>query len=184
MTAKTNTVLVTGGAGFIGSHLVEALLKRGYEVRVVDNFSTGRRQNLASCLGDIKLMRVDIRDFQRLKRAMRGVSRVFHLAAVSSVPLSVDDPMTTGEVNVTGTWNVLEAARLNGVKRVVFISSASVYGADTPVPFRESMRLRGSSPYAVSKLVGEQLCDLYWTLYGLETVSMRLFSVYGPRQNP
>ena len=177
-------VLVTGGAGFIGSHLVEALVRRGDEVVVLDNFSTGRRENLKPLLKQVRLARADVRDFDTVRRRMQGVSLVFHLAAVSSVPLSVDEPLDTFDANLRGTWNVLEAARLAGVRRVVFISSASVYGADCPVPFREDMPLKGSSPYATSKLVGEQLCDLYLRLYGLQTVALRLFSVYGPRQNP
>jgi UDP-glucose 4-epimerase len=176
--------LITGGAGFIGSHLVEGLLARGHKVRVFDNFSTGQRANLGSALGKIELIRGDVRNLGALGKAMRGVSLVYHLAAVSSVPQSVDDPLTTADVNVGGSWNLFEAARLAKVRRVVFISSASVYGASAAVPFRESARLRGSSPYAASKLIGEQLCGLYWDLYGIETVAMRLFSVFGPRQNP
>ena len=176
--------LVTGGAGFIGSHLVDGLVARGHNVRVFDNFSTGNRKNLASHLKKIEIVRGDIRQPAQLKRAFRGVSLAYHLAAVSSVTQSVDDPLTTADVNVGGSWNMFEAARNAGTKRVVFISSASVYGARATIPFRESARLRGSSPYAASKLIGEQLCGLYWDLYGLETVALRLFSVYGPRQNP
>lgn len=177
-------IVVTGGAGFIGSHLVKALVRGNNKVSVVDNFSTGRKENLQGVLKDIKLHRFDVRNFQALRKALQNVSCVFHLAAVSSVPLSVDDPLTTGEVNVTGTWNVLEASRLNKVKRVVFVSSASVYGTGLKIPFNETMNVRGTSPYASSKLIGEQLCDLYWNLYNLETVALRFFSVYGPRQNP
>ncbi len=179
-----NKVLVTGGAGFIGSHLVEALVKAGHKVTVLDNLSTGRRANLSAVAKKIRLTVGDIRNLKTLRKVSRNVSTVYHLAAISSVPQSVDDPITTGDINVSGTWNVLEAARLEKIKRVVFVSSASVYGTGTPMPFRESMRVRGSSPYAASKLIGEELCDLYLRLYGLETVALRLFSVYGPRQNP
>lgn len=179
-----SSVLVTGGAGFIGSHLVGALLKRGKEVRILDNFSTGFRHNLAGLGGSLQIRKGDIEEYAAVQRAMRDIDTVFHLAAVSSVPQSVDHPLPTARINVQGTWNVLEAARKAGVRRLVFISSASVYGAKTTVPFRESMPLRGSSPYATSKLLGEQLCDLYFRLYGLSTTCVRLFSVYGPRQNP
>ena len=176
--------LVTGGAGFIGSHLVDGLLAHGHNVRVFDNFSTGHKKNLSLHLKEIELVRGDVRNLAQINRAFRGVSLAYHLAAVSSVTQSVDDPLTTADVNVGGSWNVFEAARRADTKRVVFISSASVYGAKAAVPFRESARLRGSSPYAASKLIGEQLSGLYWDLYGLETVALRLFSVYGPRQNP
>jgi len=177
-------VLVTGGAGFIGSHLVDALIKRGRSVRVIDNFSTGRKENLKEHLNDVDLIKADICDFSAVKEAVDGVSAVYHLAAVSSVPMSVDNPLPTFESNLKGTWNVLEACRFAHVKRFVFTSSASVYGAADKIPFKESMLLLGSSPYAASKLIGEQMCDLYRRLYGLETVALRLFSVYGPRQNP
>ncbi|MEW5794821.1 MAG: NAD-dependent epimerase/dehydratase family protein [Candidatus Zixiibacteriota bacterium] len=177
-------VLVTGGAGFIGSHLVDALVGKGHEVTVFDNFSTGREENLSSSLSKVKVIREDILNLQALSQAATGTNLIYHLAAISSVPLSVDNPTETFQVNLIGTSNVLEAARRSGIKRVVFISSASVYGADAPVPFRETLPLEGSSPYATSKLIGEQLCNLYRRLYGLETVALRLFSVYGPRQNP
>lgn len=179
-----NCCLVTGGAGFIGSHLVKNLLERNYTVRVLDNFSTGRDENLAGCSGNLEVIRGDIRDAAKLEQVMRGVSLTYHLAAISSVPLSVDQPAPTFDVNLGGTCNVLEAARANRVKRFVFVSSASVYGAVARVPFRESMQLQGSSPYATSKLIGEQLCNLYMRLYGLEVVALRFFSVYGARQNP
>jgi nucleoside-diphosphate-sugar epimerase len=179
-----DTILVTGGAGFIGSHLVDDLVKRGHRVRVLDNFSTGKKENLAHSLRMVKVIRGDVRDPLAVRKAARGVKRIFHLAAVSSVPQSVADPGSTWDANVGGTLNVLEAARLNNVGRLVFISSASVYGAQKKIPFVESMSLSGSSPYATSKLVGEQFCELYGRLYGLETVALRLFSVYGPRQNP
>lgn len=176
-------VLVTGGAGFIGSHLVRALVSRGDSVRVIDNFNTGRKENLNGCLKDIRLIKGDIRDQATFKKAVRGVSHLFHLAAISSVPASVDNPVETFDVNVNAVWKLMETSRLAGVKRIIFVSSASVYGADSEIPFKETMRLRGSSPYATSKLIGEQLCDLYGNLYGLETVALRFFSVYGPCQN-
>jgi nucleoside-diphosphate-sugar epimerase len=177
-------ILVTGGAGFIGSHLVHGLVKSGKDIRVLDNFSSGRKENLAGIRKDIHLVKGDIRDRRTVERAFDGVSHVFHLAAIASIHQSVADPITTWDVNVSGAINMFDAARRFGVSRLVFISSASVYGSDTPVPFRELMPLRGSSPYASSKLMGEQLCDLYWRLYGLPTVALRFFSVYGPRQNP
>ncbi len=177
-------ILITGGAGFIGSHLARALVQGENEVVVFDNLSTGRKENLRDCPGRITLIEADIRNFERLKEASQEVTQLYHLAAISSVPLSVDDPRTTADVNVNGTWNVLEACRQNRVKRLIFVSSASVYGAATKVPFKESMSLQANSPYAASKLIGEQLCDLYRRLYGLETVCLRFFSVYGPRQNP
>lgn len=177
-------ILVTGGAGFIGSHLVGDLVHRGRRVRVLDNFSTGRRENLKEVSKKVEIMRGDVRVLPALLKAARGVDLIYHLAAVSSVPHSVDDPVSTWDANLGGTWNVLEAARRCGVARVVFISSASVYGAAKSIPFKETMPLAGTSPYATSKLLGEQLCDLYRRLYGLETVAVRLFSVYGPRQNP
>ncbi len=179
-----NNCLITGGAGFIGSHLVRELLARGCAVRVFDNFSTGKEENLAEIVERIEVIQGDVCDPNAVAAAMAGRSHVFHLAAISSVPQSVDQPLPTFDNNLGGTYNVLEAARHAGVERVVFISSASVYGAAARVPFRESMRLQGSSPYATSKLIGEQLCNLYYRLYGLEVVALRLFSVYGPRQNP
>ncbi|MCH9031875.1 MAG: GDP-mannose 4,6-dehydratase [candidate division Zixibacteria bacterium] len=181
---KPRIVLVTGGAGFIGSHLVDSLVKSGRKVRVYDNFSTGARGNLSNSLSRIDLIKGDIKNLKTLQKATKGVSEIYHLAAISSVLLSVEDPVSTWDSNITGTWNLLEAARREGVKRVVFASSASVYGALKKVPFVETAQLEGASPYATSKLLGEQFCSLYYRLYGLETVSLRFFSVYGPRQNP
>lgn len=178
------TYLVTGGAGFIGSHLVDTLLKKGGRVRVLDNFSTGKKENLAHCLRHITLVKGDIRDPGLVRKMVDGVEAVFHLAALSSVLQSIDDPASTWEINVAGTWNLLEAARSAKVKRFVFISSSSVYGESKAVPFREDMLLQGESPYAASKLIGEQMCGLYYRLYQVPTVSLRYFNVFGPRQNP
>lgn len=176
--------LVTGGGGFIGSHIAEALLKRGEAVRIVDNMATGRESNLAALAGRAEVLRADVRDREAMRAAVEGVEVVFHEAALASVPRSVADPATTLEVNVTGTQNVLLAARDAGVRRVVFASSSSVYG-DTPVlPKHEGMTPHPMSPYALHKLSAELLCGIFTRIYGLETVALRYFNVYGPRQDP
>ncbi|HXG05468.1 MAG TPA: NAD-dependent epimerase/dehydratase family protein [Candidatus Binatia bacterium] len=176
--------LVTGGAGFIGSHLVEELVRRGRHVRVLDDFSTGRRAYLAAVLTSVEILEDDILDPAALRRAMRGVERVFHQAALRSVPRSVEDPITTDRVNVEGTLQVLAAARRAGIRRVIYASSSSVYGASDGGPQREDDRPRPVSPYAVSKLAGEHYCRVFSRLYGLPTVSLRYFNVFGPRQDP
>ncbi|GIV76569.1 MAG: GDP-mannose 4,6-dehydratase [Litorilinea sp.] len=176
--------LVTGGAGFIGSHLVAALLAQGHQVRVLDNFSTGRRTNLAPYLDQIQLVEGDIRSYHVVAAAMANVDYVLHQAALPSVPRSVRDPITTNEVNVMGTLHVLHAAREAGVRRVVLASSSSVYGANPELPKQEAMCPQPRSPYAVSKLAAEQHGQLFWQLYGLETVALRYFNVFGPRQDP
>ena len=178
-------ILITGGAGFIGSHVVEALLKRGNKVRVIDNFSTGKRET-ARLLQDMgsELMEGDVRSYHIVREAMDGVDKVVHLAALPSVPRSVKDPITTNEVNVGGTLNVLDAARESGVCRVVFASSSSVYGANTDLPKNEKMVPQPISPYAVSKLAGEKYCQAFTRTYSLETISLRYFNVFGPRQDP
>lgn len=176
--------LVTGGAGFIGSHLVGALLGRGDEVRVLDDFSTGKRQNLEPFLDRIDLVEGDLRRLDDVRRAVAGVDFVLHQAALRSVPRSVDDPLPTNEVNVGGTLNLLQAARQAGVKRVVSASSSSVYGARDDFPLREDADTEPMSPYAVSKLAGEKYCKVFTRLYGLETVSLRYFNVFGPRMDP
>jgi UDP-glucose 4-epimerase len=177
-------VLVTGGAGFIGSHLVEALVARGQSVRVLDNLATGSIENLSPLLGRIELVEGDLRDAAACKEACSGIQTVFHLGALGSVPRSVDDPLTSNAVNVQGTLNVLQAARHAGVRRVVFSSSSSVYG-DTPMlPKHEGMRPNPQSPYAVTKLAGEEYCRAFYRTYGLETVALRYFNVFGPRQSP
>ncbi len=177
-------VLVTGGAGFIGSHLVEALLRRGERVRVFDNFSTGRHENVKHLHDDIELIEGDLRDFDAVRRAVAGVEVVFHQAALASVQRSVDDPMTTNAVNVTGTLHVLMAARDAGVRRVVFASSSSVYGDTPTLPKVETQAPQPLSPYAVSKLAGEQYCMAFSVVYGLPSIALRYFNVFGPRQDP
>jgi UDP-glucose 4-epimerase len=179
-----NTYLVTGGAGFIGSHLVETLLEEGAAVHVLDNFSTGLRQNLAPLLSQVKLFEGDVRDPALVRQAVEGVDYVLHHAAVASVPASIDDPLTAHECNATGTLNLLQACREAGVRRVVYASSSAVYGNPPVQPNHESMAPMPLSPYAVSKLSAEQYCQVYTQVYGLETVSLRYFNVFGPRQDP
>jgi len=176
--------LVTGGAGFIGSHLVGRLVKDGNQVRVIDNFITGKRQNLNNLAGKIELVECDILDLSKVRKAMEGVQYVFHQAALRSVPLSVDDPLSTNEVNSQGTLNVLMAARDEGVKRVIYASSSSVYGDAPELPKNERQACSPISPYAVSKLAGENYCIVFNRVYGLETISLRYFNVFGPRQDP
>ena len=180
----TDTYLVTGGAGFIGSNIVDELLARGQKVRVLDNFSTGLRTNLAHVENDIELVEGDIQSYERVHTAVKGVDYVVHLAALPSVPRSVQDPLTTHQVNTTGTLNVLLAARDSGVRRVVIASSSSVYGANPALPKREDLLLLPISPYGVSKLAAERYCMAFTQVYGLETVALRYFNVFGPRQNP
>lgn len=176
-------VLVTGGAGFIGSHLVEALLADGCDVRVMDNFFSGKRENLAAVMDDIRLTEADVRDLDACRRVCEGVTRVWHLAAVGSVPRSVADPLTTHESNLTGTLNMLVAARDAGVERFVFASSSSVYGANPQLPREENQHPMPMSPYANSKLAAETYVRQFSFLYGIETVALRYFNVYGPRQD-
>ena len=176
--------LVTGGAGFIGSHTVEALIGKGDHVRVLDNFSTGKRENLAPFVAHIDLSEGDVRNPSHCAKAMEGIEYVIHLAALHEVPLSVEQPLETHEVNVTGILNLLLAARDAQVKRFVYASSSAVYGDSPVLPRSEDMDpLPISSPYAVSKLAGEYYCRLFSNLYSLETVSLRYFNVYGPRQD-
>jgi nucleoside-diphosphate-sugar epimerase len=176
--------LVTGGAGFIGSNLVDALLDEGHEVRVLDNFSTGDRRNLLHVAGEIEIVEGDLRSFERTLTATRGCEIVFHQAALPSVPRSVQDPLTSSSVNVTGTLNVLLAARDTDVHRVVYASSSSVYGAIRFDVKREDMAVAPLSPYGVAKYAGEAYCASFHEVYGLETVSLRYFNVFGPRQSP
>ena len=176
--------LVTGGAGFIGSHLVGGLLKEDIKVRVLDNFSTGHLENLAGVKSDIELVRGDVREFQVVRGAMRGIDVAFHEAALCSVARSVDDPQTSNAVNVDGTLNVLCAARDEGVKRLVFAASSSVYGNNPALPKQETQTPAPASPYAVTKYTGELYCRVFWQVYKLETICLRYFNVFGPRQMP
>jgi nucleoside-diphosphate-sugar epimerase len=176
--------LVTGGAGFIGSNLVRRLLERGDEVRVLDNFSTGNRANLAEVWGDVELVEGDLRSYERVHNATRGVELVYHQGALPSVPRSVQDPLTTSAVNVEGTLNVLLAARDEGVRRVVAASSSSVYGNSGTLPRVETSTPDPVSPYGVAKLAAERYCVSFSRVYDLETVVLRYFNVFGPRQDP
>jgi nucleoside-diphosphate-sugar epimerase len=176
--------LVTGGGGFIGSHLVDRLLHDGNEVRVLDNFATGHRENLLGVDGEIELVEGDIQSYERVHNAVRGCELVFHLAALPSVPRSIQDPLTSTASNVTGTLNVLLAARDEDVRRIVFASSSSVYGPQREFPQREEAAARPISPYGVSKLAAEGYCRAFTRVYGLETVALRYFNVFGPRQDP
>jgi len=176
--------LVTGGAGFVGSHLVDRLVRDGWRVRVLDDFSSGRDENLETSHAAIELVRGDLRDAAALERAVAGAEVVFHQAAVPSVPRSVAEPLRTHEVNATGTLLVLEAARRAGVRRVVYAASSSAYGDTPELPKVETMPPRPRSPYALQKWTGEAYCRLYTELFGLETVSLRYFNVFGPRQDP
>jgi UDP-glucose 4-epimerase len=178
------TTLVTGGAGFIGSHLVRALLERGDRVRVIDNFSTGNRSNLSGLEDDIEVVEGELRSYERVHNAMRDIELVFHEGALPSVPRSVQDPLTTSAVNVEGTLNVLLAARDHGARRVVFASSSSVYGRQDSLPLVETARPDPISPYGVAKLAAERYCVSFSRVYPLETVALRYFNVFGPRQDP
>ncbi len=177
-------ILVTGGAGFIGSHIARSLAENGERVRVLDNLSSGRSDNLGGIAGEIEVIEGDLRDAEVVARAVDGCEVVYHQAAVPSVPRSVADPRTSLDAGITGTLNVLLAARDRGARRVVFASSSSIYG-DTPVmPKHEDMTPKPLSPYAISKLSAEQLCGVFTRLYGLETVALRYFNVFGPNQDP
>ena len=175
--------LVTGGAGFIGSHLVEELVRRGERVRVADSFITGKRENLAHISG-VELVEGDLADFAVAQRAVAGVEYVLHQAAIPSVPRSVQDPITSNRANIDASVNVLVAARDAGVKRLVYAGSSSAYGNTPTLPKVETMATAPLSPYALQKLVSEQYCQMFTQLYGLETVTIRYFNVFGPRQDP
>lgn len=181
-----SNVLVTGGAGFIGSNLTESLLERGHRVRIIDNFSTGKRENLVfdKKYFNFEVIEGDIRDLTVCQKAVKNIEYVFHQAALPSVQRSVEDPLTSNSINVKGTLNVLLAARDERAKRVIYASSSSIYG-DTPVlPKREEMPPNPLSPYALQKFIGEQYNQLFFQLYGLETISLRYFNIFGPKQDP
>jgi len=178
------TYLVTGGAGFIGSNIVEELLRRGERVRILDNFSTGKRENIALFLQDVELIGGDLRHLDTVRQSVDRVDYILHQGAVPSVPKSIDDPLDTDESNVRGTLNLLVAARDAGVKRVVCASSSAVYGDTPTLPKTEEMKPAPLSPYAVSKLAGEHYCRVFYQVYSLETVALRYFNVFGPRQDP
>ena len=176
--------VVTGGGGFIGSHLVRALLSQGKRVTVLDNFSTGHPDNLSEVQTDCEIIEGDIRDYATVHKVVRGATAVLHQAALPSVPRSIRDPLSSNEVNITGTLHVLQAAAAAGVERLVFAGSSSVYGNQPGLPRVETMRTAPASPYALNKLAGETYARLYAELFGLETVTLRYFNVFGPRQNP
>lgn len=176
--------LVTGGAGFIGSHIVEALVRRGLRVRVLDNFSTGRRENLQSVTSDVEVVAGDLDDADIVQRAVTGIDTIFHQAALASVPLSVEKPLATHAACVTGTVNLLHQAQRAGVRRVVYAASSAAYGNSSWTAKRESDLTMPLSPYAAAKLSAELYCASFFHSYGLETVSLRYFNVFGPRQDP
>ena len=178
------TSLVTGGAGFIGSHLAHELLERGHRVRILDNFSTGKRENIAPMLNDVELVEGDIRDLAACLKTVAGAEFVFHQAALASVPLSIEDPFLTDETNVGGTLNILWAAKSAGVRKVVFASSTAVYGDNPLLPKKEGMSGIPLSPYALSKWIGEKTCQSFRLIYGVPSVCLRYFNVFGPRQDP
>ena len=175
--------LVTGGAGFIGSHITDRLLADGHRVRILDNFSTGKRENIPDSAA-VEVIEGDVGDYATVQDAMQQVDIVFHEAAIASVPETVGNPLASERVNYRGTLNILEAARQAGVKRVMFACSAAVYGDLPELPKREDMHIKPLSPYSVDKLASEHACQMYFHLYGLETVSLRYFNVFGPRQDP
>lgn len=176
-------VLVTGGAGFIGSHLVRGLLEKGYTVSVLDNLSTGKKENLQGLLSDIEWHEGDIRNLDQCRHALKEIDSVFHLAALGSVPRSLEDPIVSNDVNCVGTLNLLQASKEKNVRRFVYSSSSSVYGDTEVLPKEEGMRPRPKSPYAVSKVAGEFYAHVFWEVYRLQTISLRYFNVFGPRQN-
>jgi len=179
-------VLVTGGAGFIGSNLTEALLQRGHFVRILDDFSTGKRENLIfdKAYPSPEVIKGDIREFSTCQKAVKGIEYVFHQAALPSVQRSIEDPETSNAINVGGTLNILLAAREEKVKRVIYASSSSVYGDTPTLPKHEEMPPDPLSPYALQKYIGEQYCRLFYQLYGLDTISLRYFNIFGPKQDP
>ncbi|MGE4651392.1 MAG: NAD-dependent epimerase/dehydratase family protein [Myxococcota bacterium] len=184
MEGQGRLALVTGGAGFIGGHLCEGLVAAGWQVRVLDDLSSGSEANLAEVADRVELIEADLCDSASLARALKGVQVVFHHAAVASVARSVAEPQHSHRVNLTGTLLLLDEARRAGVHRLVYAASASVYGATPPLPTSEGAPVSPASPYALQKYAGERYCGLYYSLYGFETVALRYFNVYGPRQDP
>ncbi|MFC1520892.1 SDR family oxidoreductase [Elusimicrobiota bacterium] len=182
--ANKKICLVTGGAGFIGSHIAENLLKKGFRVRIIDNFSAGKMKNIKNFVNKIKLIRGDIRNEKALAKALKNVSYVYHEAAIRSVPKSMDDPLPSNSVNAEGTLKVLVASKKAGVKLVTYASSSSAYGDGKVFPQYEELKPRPLSPYAVSKLAGEHYCQTFAKSFNLPTISLRYFNVYGPRQDP
>jgi len=176
--------LITGGAGFIGSNIAAYLTEKGDQVRILDNFSSGRRENIEGLPNSVEVIEGDIRDYWTVARAVDGVDYVLHQAALPSVPRSVKNPLTSNAVNVDGTLNVLEAAKNTGVKKLVYASSSSVYGESEELPKHENMNPSPLSPYAVTKLTCEYYCRIYWKLYRFPTVSLRYFNIFGPHQDP
>ena len=176
--------LVTGGAGFIGSNIAEELVRQGHQVRILDDFSTGKREHIRDFANRLEILEGDIRDYPTIRKAVEGIEFISHQAALRSVPKSVDNPKDTHDINVTGTLNLLMAAKEARVRRVVYASSSSVYGEEKKFPQRESQRPAPISPYAASKLAAEHYCVLYSKTFGLETISLRYFNVFGPRQDP
>jgi len=179
-------ILITGGAGFIGSNITKVLLEKGADVRVLDNFITGRKINIEPFLNDNKfeLIEGDLRDFSDVRKAVEGIDYILHQGALPSVPRSLKDPITTNNINILGTLNVLIAAKEAGTKRVVYASSSSVYGNSKTLPKKEDMPVNPLSPYALSKYTGERYCQIFYQIYGLETVCLRYFNVFGPNQDP
>lgn len=176
--------LITGGAGFIGSNIVSELVAKGHQVRVLDNFTSGKMENLDDVSGDIEIINGDIRDYWVVSQAVEGIDYVLHQAALPSVPRSIKNPLTSNRVNIDGTLNVLEAARLAGVKKFVSASSSSIYGETEELPKHEGIIPSPLSPYAVTKLTNEHYCRVYWQLYRFPTVCLRYFNIFGPRQDP
>lgn len=180
----TDTVLVTGGAGFIGSNLADELIAQGAKVRIIDNLITGHKENLNEIKGDFDFIEGDINDAEKLKKAVQGVSIIFHQAALPSVPRSVANPSETHQACVNGTFSILNAAKDAGVKRLIYAASSSAYGDQPILPKVETMRPAPLSPYAAAKLMGEYYCQVFTHVYGLETICLRYFNVFGPRQDP
>lgn len=177
-------VLVTGGAGFIGSHLVDFLLKENFKIRILDNLSTGKKENLKQCFEKIEFIEGDIRDFKTCLEAVKGMDGVFHLAALGSVPRSIENPELSISVNISGTVNIFSAARLARIKKIVYASSSSVYGDSNEIPKKEGKEGRVLSPYGYSKKSNEEIAELFSRIYGIHFIGLRYFNVYGPRQNP